>query len=311
MTTDRKVDTAALRNGQVVAILGLRDTVIVAGPEAEAFLQGQMSQDIVAMAVGESRWSLLLQPQGKIDAWLRITRTGDERYLVDVDAGWADKVVARLNRFKLRTRCEIEVPEFGSCTVLGGELEQANQADRANLGAQTGVGEITGVELALADELAGVAVRVYFGPELKCMIEQGSAGLFDALRAEGGRPAMGVELDESTIPAAAGIVEQSVSFTKGCYTGQELVARVDSRGNNVPRRLVGLAFDGDIGDHVEPGSVLRLDGDEVGQVTTLAYSSLLGSDVGLAYARRTVEIGATIEVGGRAATVKPLPLVAG
>ena len=119
---------------------------------------------------------------------------------------------------------------------------------------------------------------------------------------------MGSELDDSTIPAAAGIVEQSVSFTKGCYTGQELVARIDSRGNNVPRRLVGLVFEGNaaLNDDVE----MTVDGQAVGVVTTAGHSGALGADIALAYATRAVEVGDVVQAGGTSATVQELPLIA-
>jgi tRNA-modifying protein YgfZ len=84
-----------------------RDVVTVSGPEAGRYLQGQLSQDVVVLAVGASAWSLLLQPTGKVDAWLRVHRTGDEAYALDVDAGWGETVIARLRRFLLRTKAQI------------------------------------------------------------------------------------------------------------------------------------------------------------------------------------------------------------
>ena len=80
-----------------------RDVVRAHGPDTIGFLQGQLSQDVESMAIDESRWSLLLQPTGKVDAWLRVTRLGDDDVILDTDAGWGDAVIARLQRFKLRT----------------------------------------------------------------------------------------------------------------------------------------------------------------------------------------------------------------
>ena len=87
-----------------------RDVVSVTGPDAGRYLQGQLSQDVVAM-VGRSAWSLLLQPTGKVDAWFRVSRRSDVDYVIDVDAGFGDAVVARLRRFLLRTKAEIGEPE--------------------------------------------------------------------------------------------------------------------------------------------------------------------------------------------------------
>src|SRR4051812_4266968 len=88
--------------GHPIGAWSERDVVRATGSDAASFLQGQMSQDVAAMAVGASAWSLLLQPAGKLTAWLRVTREGDESFLLDVAAGWADAVVARLERFKIR-----------------------------------------------------------------------------------------------------------------------------------------------------------------------------------------------------------------
>jgi folate-binding protein YgfZ len=292
MTAPTLTGTDAVRAG-VGAIAGLRQAVMAEGPEAESFLQGQLSQDIASMAPHESRWSLLLHPQGKISAWLRVTRLDGERFLLDVDTDWADEVVTRLTRFKLRTKCELTISPWTSLTIVGhGALNV----------------EVDNGELELHDSWAGLPIVIVFGDNPTADVPEIEFATATALRIEAGRPAMGAELDESTIPAAAGIVDQSVSFTKGCYTGQELVARIDSRGNNVPRRLVGLVFDGAAAtDDVE----MTVDGQGVGVVTTAGHSGVLGCDVALAYATRAVEVGDVVQAGGTTATVRELPLVAG
>ena len=133
----------------------------------------------------------------------------------------------------------------------------------------------------------------------------------EALRVECGVPAMGAELTDATIPAEAGqwLIDASVSFTKGCYTGQELVARIDSRGGNVPRPVRGLLVDG---DPAPVGAAVTLDGKEVGHVTSSARSPALGA-IALAPISRTVEVGTRVDLavdGGaaRSATVADLPL---
>jgi folate-binding protein YgfZ len=134
---------------------------------------------------------------------------------------------------------------------------------------------------------------------------------YEALRIEAGVPRMGAELDSSTIPATAGVVERTVSFTKGCYTGQELVARIDSRGGNVPRRLRGVV----VGASVLPpvGAVLELDGREVGTLTSVGESIERRAPVALGYVRREVEVPADVrlrwEAGEAPARVEALPLV--
>lgn len=265
---------------QTATIEGRRQAVVVDGPDAETFLQGQLSQDISALAPGEASWSLLLQPQGKISAWFRITRVEHTRYVIDVDAGFADDVVARLNRFKLRTEVDITVPPWQCLTVIGPDADDL---------------EIDGVEHDMLDRWIGIPVRDVFGPTPTIASVEPpvlDASEVEALRIEAGIPKMGAELDESTIPAAAGIVDRSVSFTKGCYTGQELVARIDSRGNNVPRRLQFVVFDR--GEVPGVGAELRVDGAAVGTITSAAYSTRLDAPVALAYVQRSAPAGAPV-----------------
>ena len=134
---------------------------------------------------------------------------------------------------------------------------------------------------------------------------------YEAVRIEAGIPAMGRELDERTIPAEAGVVEQSVSFTKGCYTGQELVARIDSRGGNVPRRLRGLVVMSEV---VPPsGAKVRFENKDAGELTSVAESLDRQAPVALAYVGRAVsppaEVTVVWEGGSALARVEALPLV--
>jgi folate-binding protein YgfZ len=133
--------------------------------------------------------------------------------------------------------------------------------------------------------------------ELPAGVEPWTPEDLERARIESGIPAMGSELTESTIPAEAGVVERSVSFTKGCFTGQELVARIDSRGGNVPRHLRGLVADGEL-----PVGAEVVVGDKVvGQVT----SSVAGR--ALAYVGRAVEPPAEATVDGRPVEIVALP----
>jgi folate-binding protein YgfZ len=226
--------------------------VLVRGPDARTFLQGQLSQDVELIGPGESVMSFLLQPQGKVDAYVRVTSVGEDGYLLDVDPGFGDDVVTRLERFKLRTKADVR--------RVGGWQVVASLTDEGEL-----------VEEILDDiEIEGTA---------------GDLVDYEAARIRAGIPAMGREIDQSTIPASLGVVEQAVSFTKGCYTGQELVARIDSRGGQAPTKLVGVRGE------TEPGATVEVDGREVGRVTSAAR------DVALALVRRDVELPVASNVG--------------
>ena len=100
-----------------------RDVLLVKGPDAATYLQGQLSQDVAGLEVGASAFSLLLQPQGKVDAWLRVTRTAHDTFALDVDAGWGEHVLARLKRFLLRVKVELEPVEWDVTAVVDGDAE--------------------------------------------------------------------------------------------------------------------------------------------------------------------------------------------
>jgi len=261
------------------AALVERDVVRAHGPDTLAFLQGQLSQDL-DMPVGESRWSLLLQPSGKVDAWLRVTRVDDDAMELDVDAGFGDTVVARLARFKLRTKCELEGTRWNCVAVRGTTIEHPDARPIVWPG-------IDGVDLV------GPAVTAPDGVTLRDDYERA--------RIEAGVPAMGAELTDQTIPVEAGqwLIDASVSFTKGCYTGQELVARIDSRGGNAPRPVRGLRLSAPARVGAD---VTSLDGAALGHITS-AHDT-----VALAPLPRAIVPPADVVVDGEPATVVDLPM---
>jgi folate-binding protein YgfZ len=270
-----------------------RDVVMAQGPDCIDFLQGQLSQDVPKIGMHDSMWSLLLQPTGKVDAWVRVTRSGENQALLDVDAGFGELVLQRLKRFKLRTKVELALERWGGLALRGPGAEEVDEPRGAMRLAARWPG-VESVDLLSPDPLALAGVP---------LVEPAALA---ALRIECGVPAMGAELTGSTIPAEAGqwLIDASVSFTKGCYTGQELVARIDSRGGNVPRPVRGLRIDG---DPIEVGSEVVAGDAVVGSVTSSARSAALGA-IALAPINRSVEVGASVTVDGRPAAVAELPL---
>ena len=191
----------------------------VSGPDALSYLHSQCSQRLDDLAVGERRWSLILQPTGHVIALVGMSRSDDTVIDIDVDPGAAEAVAARLQRFLLRTDAVVE------------HVAEAGEVD----------------------------------PEV------------ERARVAGGWPRHGAEIVEgSTLPAELGVADLAVSFTKGCYPGQELVERMDSRGASAPWRLIVVMAPAQVGD------VVTAAGEDVGVITSAA------GDVCIARVKRAV-----------------------
>ena len=262
-----------------LAVRRPRDVVAVVGPDARTYLQGQLSQDVEALEVGGSAETFLLQPAGKVDAWMRVSRLADDHFLLDVEDGFGPQVVARLTRFLLRTDCTVQEAQWDLVTVIDAEASAFSPP----------VGG-----LALAVEWPGLVAVDLLGPsvELPAGLAEGSSRDWEARRIAAGIPAMGSEMDSTTIPGATGVVERSASFTKGCYTGQELVARVNSRSAGTPTRIVRA-----VGSGPAPavGSDVTVDSDPAGHLTSVA--TLGDGFVALVSVRRAVATPAEAMAG--------------
>jgi len=271
----------ALSSG-VVGTVTDRAVISVTGPEARSYLQGQISQDLLSLEPGDSVDALVLTPQGKLDAYVRVALVSDEELLLDVEAEYGEATLSRLKRFKLRIKATLEL-STEPMVSLRGPGAQALIAPGRHDDAFAHVVSWPGLS---GIDLIGAAAVLPSGVDLA------DVAALEVARIEAGWPRMGRELTESTIAAAAGIVERTVSFTKGCYTGQELVARLDSRGNRVPLRLEGfvaVSKDGDLpGDEAQ----LMLGDKSVGHVTSAAFDPTRGAVVGLCYLRREVSVPA-------------------
>jgi len=220
-----------------------RDVITATGADARTYLHSQLSQDIAGMRVGETRQSLLLQPTGKLDSIIRITCVEGETFVLDVDAGCGDAVLARLNRFKIRVKVELS---------LGRESWVA---------IRNVVSPIPGSIPAWRCDGSAVDLR---GESVDSSISQGSLDDFEEARIIAAWPTMNVDVTESSIPAETGITDAAVSFTKGCYPGQELVERMDSRGSIAPRQLRYVV----VGEGAVVGQEVASDG-RMGLVTSV------------------------------------------
>lgn len=265
-----------------------RSVLAVSGPDAEDFLQGQLSQDIAALDPGQSAWSLILQPQGRIDAFVRVTRQSADRFVLDTD-GPLDQVDARLRRFMLRTDVTLEPLDWQCVAVRGPGAEDAAVSGEIVAAVPTGGVDVLGSDPAVSGDVPAADPDALEAHRIRC-----------------GFPRMGVDIDDRTIPAEAEIVDFTVSFTKGCFTGQELVARMDSRGSSAPRYLRLVTLDDRI--ELDGGEPIVDDGGaEVGTVTSTAWDATAGATVALGYIKRSVDMPAEVVVAGYPAQAAAVP----
>ena len=296
-------------SGVTMARIVARDVLSVTGPDALTYLQGQCSQDLDGLAEGSTSEALLLSPQGKVDAFIRITRTGEESFVLDTDPGCGGAAVNRLQRFRLRTRVDIEMLDWSCLCVRGPAAVSLDVPVGPTLALAVDWPRWQGVDL--------LGPRPADDPELGRWLPGGAVQCdletWEEARIEAGVPVGGREVTESTIAAEVGLVERTVSFTKGCFTGQELVARLDARGSKVARRLCGLVVAG-LARPPVGSAVWTADGEHaVGTVTSVAWSEHRLAAVALATLHRRVDPPETVVVrwdGGEAtAEARPLPLL--
>jgi tRNA-modifying protein YgfZ len=187
-----------------------RDFVRVAGPDACDYLQRMVSNDVEALRVGDSCPALLLTVKGRVIAPLVVWRRGGEDYLLLTEPGLGEPVRALLTRMRLRARCDLEPEEHSSVLVFGGD--------------------------GIATDFPGAAEVLDSGLEPTVAADE-----LELRRIEAGVPRWGREIDERILPAEAGLDRTHVSFSKGCYPGQEPIARLHYRGHvNRSLRVVEL-----------------------------------------------------------------------
>ena len=271
----------------------------VTGPDALTFLQALVSADLDALVDGDSTESLLLHPQGKLDVAFRLLRVAADDFWLDTDPGLAAQLVASLERFKIRVDASLvdRSAEWAMLTAVGSDLAVGADGPRRVVPAYGNVGvDVLGPRA----ELDPVRGRL----ESAGAVEVG-ADAWEAFRIERGIPRQPADIDDSTIAQEAELELDAVSFTKGCFLGQELVCRIDARGhvNRFLRRL----FDID-GAAPEVGSELVAGGKVVGAITSVTPSGF--TPVALGYVRREVEPGAAVEIrsSGGTARARVVPL---
>ena len=282
-----------------------RGKLALRGADAASFLQGQVTNDIEGLAVGDGCYAAFLTPKGKMLGDVRVLNAGEE-LLLDTERIALQALFNMIRHFSLGYAVELHkrTLERGLLSLVGPEAA-----------AVTGIGELPAQEHAhVAGAVGGVparAIRTDVGVDLLCDAGE-LAGLRAALEAAGatpvseaaaeclriehGRPRYGIDLDDTVIPQEAGLNQRAVSFTKGCYVGQETVARLYYRGKP-NRQLRGLRLSAPA---AAPGDELSFEGRVVGRLTSVVSSPRFGP-IALGFVRREAPIGSTVAVGAGAA----------
>ena len=283
---------------------GIHTLFWAVGRDAVTFLQGILSQEIASMAPGRVARSFLLQPRGKFEALLRVLRAEDRVGIV-ADADHREETIGALARWRLRVDVEFE-PDPREVFDVWGPGARSLDGD----GGWRDSGGVLVAELRAAPLrhrlVAGIDAA---GLESRGLRPVGSR-VATTLRIETGEPRIGIDVDGRTIPQESGLVPEAVSFVKGCFLGQELVARIDSRGR-VNRNLRGVRI-------LEPvippvGASVQHDGKTVGRLTSVGESPAVRAPVALALIRREAPPGTRVVVswdeGNAPAMIQTLPLL--
>ena len=294
--------------------------LLVSGPDAAEFLQGQLTNDVEGLAPGEGCYAALLDRKGHIQADMRVLCLAEDRVWLDTEPQTREPVHRHLEMYKIGRQVELTdlTEERAILSLIGPRSveiagsaalpENAVEAMRIQGVECLLVGTASGLDLIVGGPGPEAGARAEEVERLRDLLREAGAVEVGAeaaeiLRIESGRPRFGAEMTSETMPAEAGIVERAVDFTKGCYIGQEPVARLHYKGRP-NRHLRGLRLSGP----AEPGTTLRLGEKEVGRLGGVAVSPAHGP-IALAIVRREAEPGAELAVGedGVKATVVDLP----
>ena len=297
----------ALTEGAALVRRSDRGVLAVTGADRLSWLQGLLTNDVMALPVGGVCDAAYLTPQGRMITDLRVFNLQD-RVLLDVPASLAEALRKRLDG-----------------------LLFSEDAQISNLSTDVLVVEVHGPQApAVVDGLGITRDDAFDLPGFTAFVPSAEIEMFvenltgrgaevttletlDIVRIEAGRPAFLVDMDEHTIPLEAGLEQRAISFTKGCYVGQEVIVRVTHRGGGrVAKKLVGLRLSK--GQLPAGGEILVSAGREVGRLTSAAWSPALGSGIALGYVHRDFTVpGTTVNVGTSPAElsgeVTPLPFI--
>jgi folate-binding protein YgfZ len=305
-----------------------RGRIVVSGEDRRSYLQGLLTNDIAALAAGRGCYAAYLTPQGRMISDLHVHELGDA-ILLTLEGGTKETVLRNLDQFVFTEDVQIRdvTNVYAQIAIVGPEAAAMLSRVLTGTGVETLAalpehGNLrSGPESIIVtriDDAGEPGYEVFVdhaaSASFASALEKAGAAPLDestaeAIRIEGGVPLFHRDMNEETIPLEAGIETRAISFTKGCYVGQEVVIRVLHRGHGrVVRKLVGLLLDGT--GPAAAGAIVRSADRDAGHVTSSAYSPALQKPIALAYVHRDfVTAGTAVAVDGVRAQVTGLPFV--
>jgi folate-binding protein YgfZ len=320
----------AVRREAGLVVRSDRGRIRLTGPDRRSYLQGLLTNDIVALDAGAGCYACLLTAQGRMIADMYVIETG-EAIVMDVEPFVGALVAEHLERFVFSEDVVVEnitatVAQLG---VFGPQaaaaVARAVAADDAALAGRLVSLPVLGnwrgddVVVVRRDDLGGAGFDVFVDADKAASVSDAlrragavdvSRETADCCRIEAGRPVFGQDMTEETIPLEAGIEDRAISQTKGCYVGQEIIIRVLHRGQGrVAKRLVGLTLDATAAVP-QRGTRISAGDRDVGIVTSAVRSPALDHPIALGYVHRDfVEPETALTIGSSSAVVTTLPFV--
>ncbi|MSU64276.1 MAG: aminomethyl transferase family protein [Pedosphaera sp.] len=322
-----------LRNSAVVIDLSCRSRICLVGGDRQRFLNGQVTNDVAKLKTGDGCYAALVTAKGKMVSDLNIYALENE-LLLDFEPGLTSAITQRLDKYIIADDVQIVdvAPHYGLLSIqgprAGDALQQmalvsalpAKERTHVSVKDET-LGEIYIIRHARSGTqgfdlfVPQASLGAVFDKAIAAVRQAGGAicgwRALEAARLEAGIPRYGADMDETNLPPEAGIDPSAVSYTKGCYIGQEVIARIRTYGQ-VAKALRGLRLADNLSPLPVKGDKLLKDAKEVGYLTSVLASPLLNGNIALGYVRReTNQIGTTLilrsQSGETPATIVPLP----
>ena len=297
----------ALRERAGVVDRSQRGKLVVAGAEAAEYLQGQLTNDVEALAPGEGAYAALLDRKGHMQGDMRVLRLSEDRFWLDTEPGPRERIIRHLDMYRIGRDVEIDdvSSDHAILSVIGPAAHDAvstGPLSPEHAHREEGERRVVATDLGLDVIIPGGSAPAALAELLGAGAVEVSEEAAEIARVESGRPRFGAEMSEATMPAEAGITDRAVSFTKGCYIGQEPVARLHYKGKP-NRHLRGLRLSAPAGH----GDAVHLGEREVGRIGTACHPPD-GDRIALAILRREASPGDTVVVGedgAKAEVVEP------